>query len=172
MCIRDRIGADLRKPKIQESFNVDPEKGLSNYLINKAKLKDIITKSKINNLDVISSGPTPPNPSELLESKNMSQLIEKLNNEYDFVIIDTPPIGLVTDGAVLMKKADINLFIVRHGFTKIKSLSIINTLHQQNIIKNINIVINDYKYNNAEYGYGYGYGYGYNYGGDGYYQEN
>ena len=93
-----------------------------------------------------------------------------IKKDYDCIVLDTPPIGLVTDGVVLMKNADISLFVVRHNYTKIKSLSIVNNLHHQKIIQNLNIIINDFSYQDNSYGYGYGYGYGTD--GYGYYAED
>ncbi len=165
------IGGDLRKPRIHEDFNIDKNKGLSNYLINKSKITEIIHKTEIDDLDVIVSGPTPPNPAELLDSEKMEELIKKLNKKYDYVIIDTPPIGLVTDGVILMQYSDANLYVVRHDYSKIKSLNVINNLYNQEKIKDIHIIINDYKYKGSTYGYGYGYGYGYSGSGYGYYEE-
>ena len=121
-------------------------------------------KTEIDKLDIIASGPTPPNPAELLDSKKMKNLIMELNKTYDYVIIDTPPIGLVTDGVILMQHADINLYIVRHNYSKSRALSIINNLFQQKQVKNVHIIINDFKHTSSGYGYGYGYdtsGYGY-----------
>ena len=164
------IGGDLRKPKIKQDFEIKSDIGLSNYLIGKVEKKDIIFKTELQHLNVIPSGPTPPNPAELLESEKMIELITMLKKDYDCIILDTPPIGLVTDGVVLMKNADISLFVVRHNYTKIKSLSIVNNLHHQKIIQNLNIIINDFSYEDNSYGYGYGYGYGTN--GYGYYEED
>ena len=124
------IGGDLRKPKLHEDFKVDTTKGLSSYLINKSELSEVIEKSKINTLDVIASGPTPPNPAELLDSLKMRNLIIELNKIYDYVIIDTPPIGLVTDGVILMQHADINLYVVRHNYSKAGALNVINNLYR------------------------------------------
>jgi len=158
------IGGDLRKPKLHEDFSLDTSKGLSSYLINKSSLSDIIEKTEIESLDVIPSGPTPPNPAELLDSPKMKKLIIDLNKTYDYVIIDTPPIGLVTDGVILMQQTDINLYIIRHNFSKSKTLSIINNLYNQEQVKNVQLIINDFKYTERGYGYGYGYGasdYGY-----------
>lgn len=163
------IGGDLRKPKLHEDFNLKDDTGLSSYLINKSSLQDVITKTEIESLEVIGSGPTPPNPAELLDSPKMQELITELNKTYDYVIIDTPPIGLVTDGVILMQHADINLYVVRHGYSKAKSLSIINNLYEQEQVKNVNVIINDFKYSSTGYGYGYGYGYGTS--GYGYYEE-
>lgn len=163
------IGGDLRKPKLHNSFKVDKNQGLSNYLINKSNLEDIINKTNIKTLDVIASGPIPPNPAELLDSPKMNELLTILNEKYDYVIIDTPPIGLVTDGVILMQYADANLYIVRHNYSKIKSLSVVNNIFKNKNISNLNIVINDYTQNE---GYGYGYGYGYGNDGYGYYETD
>ena len=113
------IGADLRKPKLELEFKSENKSGLSNYLINKSTLKEVTNKTEIEHLDIIFSGPTPPNPAELLDSSKMKDLIKLLNKTYDYVIIDTPPIGLVTDGVILMKNADINLYVVRHNLSLI-----------------------------------------------------
>ena len=139
------IGADLRKPKLELEFKSENKSGLSNYLINKSSLKEITNKTEVENLDIIFSGPTPPNPAELLDSTKMQELIKKLNIEYDYVIIDTPPIGLVTDGVILMKNADINLYVVRHNYTKYQALSVVNGLYNNKQVENLQIIINDYQ---------------------------
>lgn len=154
------IGGDLRKPKLHEDFETNPEIGLSSYLINKSTRSEIINKTEIETLDVITSGPTPPNPAELLDSAKMQDLIKELNKEYDYVIIDTPPVGLVTDGVILMQHADINLYVVRHNYSKTRALGIINNLYNQNQVKDLHIIINDFIHSDSGYGYGYGYGYG------------
>jgi len=164
------IGGDLRKPKLHEDFEVDTAKGLSSFLINKSDLSEVIVKTEINALDVISSGPTPPNPAELLDSPKMKELIKELNKTYDYVIIDTPPIGLVTDGVILMQYSDVNLYVVRHNYSKAKALGIINNLYSQEQVKNVHIIINDFKQSSSGYGYGYGYGYGSS--GYGYYETD
>jgi len=92
-----------------------------------------------------------------------------LQKKYNYIIIDTPPIGLVTDGVILMQYADANLYIVRHNYTKKSSLQAINNLYKQKQIKNAHIIINDYDHKIDGGGYGYGYGYGYQ--GYGYYEE-
>ncbi|MDG1718868.1 MAG: polysaccharide biosynthesis tyrosine autokinase [Flavobacteriales bacterium] len=158
------IGADLRKPKTHEVFNLDNSLGLSSYLINKSTLSEIVHNTDAENLRVIPSGPIPPNPSELLNSDRMKKLIKELKKTYDYIILDTPPCGLVTDSVITMKMSDINLYIVRHNYTKENMLSIINDLHDTEQVKNINIIINDYIVSSSSYGYGYGYGYGNGYG--------
>tara|TARA_B100000780_G_scaffold180607_1_gene126695 strand:- start:657 stop:3053 length:2397 start_codon:yes stop_codon:yes gene_type:complete len=163
------IGGDLRKPKLHEDFKVNTSKGLSSYLINKSDLAEVIEKTEIDTLDVIASGPTPPNPAELLDSNKMKDLIIDLNKTYDYVIIDTPPIGLVTDGVILMQNADVNLYVVRHNYSKAGALNIINKLYEQKQVENVHIIINDFKHTSSGYGYGYGYGYGSS--GYGYYEN-
>ena len=158
------IGADLRKPKTHENFNIDNLSGLSSYLINKSSLSDIIHKTDTDNLSVISSGPIPPNPAELLNSDRMKKLISELKETYEYIILDTPPAGLVTDSVITMKLSDINLYIVRHNYTKKNMLNVINDLHDLKQVENINIIINDYIVSSSSYGYGYGYAYGSGYG--------
>ena len=158
------IGADLRKPKTHEDFKLENQLGLSSYLINKNSLKEVIIHTKHENLSLITSGPIPPNPAELLNGDRMKELIKKLKDQYDYIIIDTPPCGLVTDSVITMKFSDINLYVVRHNYTKKNMLNIINDLFDTKQVNNLNIIINDYLVSSASYGYGYGYGYGNGYG--------
>ncbi len=162
------IGGDLRKPRIHAELEIDYKTGLSSYLIDQAKLNDIKYKTEFPNLEIIPAGAIPPNPAELLDNSRMKELIKKLNNEYDYIIIDTPPIGLVTDGVILMQHADINLYIVRYDYSKTKSLNIINSLYNEQQVKNVHIIVNDFQHS-ATYGDIYGYGYGGD--GYGYYEE-
>ena len=158
------IGADLRKPKTHHNFNIENIKGLSSYLINQSSISEILNSTKNENLKVITSGPVPPNPSELLNSERMKKLITDLKKDFEYIIIDTPPAGLVTDSVITMKFSDINLYVVRHNYTKKSMLNIINNLHDTKQVENINIIINDYIVSSSSYGYGYGYGYGNGYG--------
>ena len=165
------IGADMRKPKIFNDFNLPNDKGLSTFLSNQSTKSEVIQKTENKNLDIILSGPIPPNPSELLGTKRMKELLIELQKKYKYVIIDTPPIGLVTDGLILMKNSDINLYVIRQNFTTKDMLQNFNdTITRSNEI-NINLIINDISNNKFSYGYGYGYGetYGYGYG---YYSNN
>ena len=120
------VGVDLRKPKIFDDFQLDNDLGIVNYLIDQASSTEIIQKSKIPYLDVITSGPVPPNPSELLLSQKMDELIEDLKKEYDYIILDTPPIGMVADALNLVKHADATLYLVRQDYTKRGMLETIN----------------------------------------------
>ena len=152
------IGADMRKPKISNTFQLNNSIGLSSFLSNQNTKEEIINKTKIENLDIILSGPIPPNPSELLNLEKMKSFIEELKEEYKYIIIDTPPIGLVTDGIILMNYSDINLYIVRQNYTTKEMLYNLKDIVHNNNLTNLNIVINGITTNRSSYAYGYGYG--------------
>ena len=154
------VGLDLRKPKIFEDFEITNDIGVVNYLIGEESRENIIQKSMIPNLDVITSGPVPPNPSELLISPATEELINSLKEEYDYIVLDTPPIGLVSDAIELVKYADSTIYIVKQGYSQKGMLKMINDKYRKQEISNISIVLNDFKVK-SKYGYGYGYGYGY-----------
>ncbi|MCZ8354342.1 MAG: polysaccharide biosynthesis tyrosine autokinase [Cyclobacteriaceae bacterium] len=163
------IGADLRKPKLYDDLGLKNDLGLSQYLSNLATLEQVIQTSEIENLDMIAGGATPPNPSELLLKPQMKELIEHLRQRYDFIVLDTPPMGLVTDAFVLADLANHILFVVRQGFTPMPVLQSLEEYHQRGKLQNISIVFNDLRksglgYGYGSYGYGYGYGFGYGYG--------
>jgi capsular exopolysaccharide synthesis family protein len=153
------IGADMRKPKIFDDFELNKDKGLSSFLIGASSLKEVTQKTENENLDVIISGPIPPNPAELLEKPIMDKLLIDLKKKYKYIIIDTPPIGLVTDGQILMNKSDINLLMVRENYTTKSMVANIEEIAQKNNIKNLNLILNDVNSYNSQYGYKYGYGY-------------
>lgn len=165
------IGADMRKPKIYGDFGVQNDCGLSSYLSGSASLKEVIRNTTIPNFDLLTSGPVPPNPGELMESVKMNNLIDQLREVYDYIVIDTPPIGLVADGFPLMSISDLNIYIVRHKYSTYAMLDKINGFYSEKRIKNLSLVINDIKTKDAaRYGYGGGYGYG-SYG-NGYYEDD
>lgn len=151
------VGLDLRKPKIFGDFDISNKIGVVNYLISEKSKNDIIQKTKIKNLDVITSGPVPPNPSELLISSATDELIDSLKEEYDYIILDTPPIGLVSDAIELLKYADSTMYIVRQGYSQKGMLKMINEKYIKDEVSNLSIVLNDFKVK-SKYGYGYGYG--------------
>lgn len=162
------VGLDLRKPRIFGDFNIDNITGVVNYLIGQKTVDDIIQPTHIPYLDVISSGPIPPNPSELLMGDAMAELIEELKLKYDYIILDTPPVGLVSDALELSRFCDATLYVTRQGFTKKGMLGVVNEKHKRGELHNISIVFNGYQ-NKPKYGYGYGYGYGAY--GEGYHDE-
>ncbi len=167
------IGCDLRKPQQPANFKLPSSTGLSNYLIGSATSEEIIQHSPDLGLDLILSGPKPPNPSEILLNKRMGDLIELLKAKYDYVIIDSPPIGLISDGLELSRFADVNIYIVRQNFTRKLHLDFINKIYMDGKMKNLCILFNGVQLGSTIYGYGYGYGYSYGYGyGYGYYEED
>jgi tyrosine-protein kinase Etk/Wzc len=173
------IGLDLRKPKIFDDFQINNEIGVVNYLIGDASLDGIIQKTMIDTLDVITAGPIPPNPSELLMSDRMSGMIEQLKDRYDYIVLDSPPLGLVADSLELLKYADATIYMIRQNYTKKGMLNMINEKYKTGEVKHISFVLNFFE-SKAKYGYGYGYGYGNGYGygygygqgyGQGYHEE-
>ncbi len=163
------LGLDLRKPKLHDDFNVKNDVGVVNYLIDQLGIPDIIKSTKIPNLDIITSGPVPPNPSELLLSTQTNDLMTYLKEHYDYIVIDTPPVGLVADAMELFKYSDAIMYIVRQNYTQRGMPKMINDKYNNDEIKNISFVLNDFSVKNS-YGYGYGaYNYGYGYGGYGKY---
>ncbi|MBR6934674.1 MAG: CpsD/CapB family tyrosine-protein kinase [Clostridia bacterium] len=111
------IDADLRKPKLHKFFNTDYTHGLSRFLIGQETLNDALFRTPVKNLDLMTSGIIPPNPSELLGSSRMKLFLEKAEEYYDYIIIDTPPINVVTDAAVLSKIVSGVLIVVHYGST-------------------------------------------------------
>jgi capsular exopolysaccharide synthesis family protein len=159
------VGADLRIPKLFEDLGLSNNRGLSQYLSNMASYEEIIQESQVENLYLISGGPMPPNPSELLLRPAMTQLIEKLKENFEYVIIDSPPITLVTDAFVLSNYADHVLFIVRQNYTPREALISLDEFYSGGQLRNVSILFNDLRKSGFGYGYGgYGYGYGYGYG--------
>jgi capsular exopolysaccharide synthesis family protein len=157
------VGLDLRKPKIYDDFDMPNEIGVVNYLINQKTIDEIIFSSKIPNLDVILSGPIPPNPSELLLNQNTDNLINKLKERYDYVIIDTAPVGLVSDALELFKYSDAIIYVIRQNYSEKGMMNMIDNKYINKEVTNISYILNDFTVAN-KYGYDYGYGYGYGYG--------
>ena len=159
---------DLRKPKVVDDFNLSNEIGVVNYLIGQKSIDEVIQKTQVPFLDIISSGPIPPNPAELLLGDRMNDLFAELKSKYDYIIIDTPPIGLVSDALAINQFSDVVLYIVRQKRTKKSMLTVVNEKYKNKELNSVCIILNGFE-NKAKYGYGYGYGYGgYS---DGYYQE-
>lgn len=155
------IGADLRKPKLSANFMFDNKTGLSQFLSGKINdRKNIIFDSHIENLHFIPSGPVPPNPAELVGSDTMKSLILELKKEYDYVIIDSPPIFIVADSIPLMEKVDLNLYITRYSTTQKELLNFINTFYEKGTLKNLSIILNDIDFSKSS-GYNYAYDYEY-----------
>ena len=153
------LGLDLRKPRLADEFNLKNQTGVVNYLIKQNSLEEITHRTEVPNLDVILSGPIPPNPSELILSDAMREMILELKQKYDYIILDTPPVGLVSDALELAQFADVTLYIVRQNYTKKDMITLLNTRVKRGELNNASIVLNGYE-NKAKYGAAYGYGYG------------
>lgn len=147
---------DLRKPKLHYSFGLDNSVGLSTFLVGKSDMQSIIKPTEYANLSVISSGPIPPNPAELAQSVKLEELLVQLRKEFDYILIDTPPIGLVTDGTTLLKLSDIALYVVRADYSKKSYARIPDQLAEEQKIKNLYIILNSVNKAGGRYsGYGY-----------------
>jgi tyrosine-protein kinase Etk/Wzc len=163
---------DLRKPKVIEGLGMTKGPGISNFVVGKADIKDIIRPvPNFENLWVIGCGAIPPNPAELLLEDNISVLFEYLKQNFDVIVIDSAPVGLVTDSMTLSRFTDATLYIVRHKYTMKKQVRLIDELFTSGKLPKLSIVINDvigstggyYGYGGYGYGYGKQYGYGYGY---------
>lgn len=172
------IGMDLRKPKLQNFFGTAYNKGLSTYLIGKDSAEEIVIDTEYSNLFYVPSGPIPPNPAELIGGPKMDEFIEWAKQRFDYVILDTPPIAIVTDALLAQRFSDMVLFVVRFNYSTWEVLKLVEELKNSEAAKNIALIINDLQHKKM-YGYGYGYSYGYNYGysygssyGYGQYSEN
>jgi tyrosine-protein kinase Etk/Wzc len=153
------VGMDIRNPKLEEYLDV-PKNGLTNYLASSAVDLDAFI-SKVpgySNLYVLPAGIIPPNPAELLMGKKVGDLFEKLKQEFDYIIVDTAPVSLVTDTLLISKFADAFVYVVRANFLDKRMLSLPEKLYQEKKLPNMSILVND---TDSAKGYGYGYGYGY-----------
>ena len=146
---------DLRRPKIHQEFTSSNLIGISSYLIDKATLEDIIVPTSVENLDFIPAGPAAPNPAELINTERTSEFLDKLKEMYDYIIIDSAPAGILTESLILMKYADLNVFIIRLNRT-IKEMvkQTLKTL-ETNKFQNISLIINDIYTSRESHKYGY-----------------
>lgn len=172
------VGADMRRPKIFEDLNCLNTTGLSTYLSGINQFKEVVQQTEIENLFLISGGPVPPNPSELLLTDRFEAFIKNSLEEYDFIIIDTPPLALVTDAFVISKFVNHTVFVLRQNFSPKEFVRSIDEYYRSGKLKNMSIMLNDIYKSGLGYGYGQGYAYNYGYsygygkrgGGNGYYE--
>jgi capsular exopolysaccharide synthesis family protein len=152
------IGMDIRNPKLDEYLTL-PERGVTNYLSSKdLKLEDLIVKYEgFENFHILPAGIIPPNPAELLMGKNVDVLFAALKTQYDYIIVDTAPVSLVTDTLLIAKHADSFIYVVRANFLEKRMLNIANTFYKEKKLPNLCMLLND---TDSTKGYGYGYGYG------------
>ena len=152
------IDSDMRRPRVASYFQLENEKGLSSYLIGECSVNEIINETGIKGFDVITSGPIPPNPLDLLGQPKMEELINELKKLYSTIIIDSPPIGYVSEYIILMKYTDANIYVVRSEYTTKHNLDRINKLYDEKRVSNFSILLNDVKYSRLN-GYSYNYKY-------------
>lgn len=147
---------DLRKPKLSAIFKADKEhSGISEYLASDIVLDDIVQSTDIDNLFVLGSGQIPPNPSELLEKERLEELINELKQRFDDIIIDSPPLHLVTDAIIIARMADVTLYVIRQGVTNKSELSFIRDVYEDEKLPKVNLIFNGVT--TGKYGYGYSY---------------
>ncbi|KLT66616.1 tyrosine-protein kinase [Pedobacter sp. BMA] len=136
------IAADLRRSRLHKAFGVDNKKGLSSLLSGQHQLSDVLIHDELHHIDFIPSGPVPPNPSELLHTAAMKNLLKELEKDYDYVLVDTAPVGLVSDAIPLIRNSDVNLFVIRSGVSKQRAANIPERLSREYGLNNMAIVLN------------------------------
>ena len=154
------VNADLRKNHSPEAIYLNKKSfenssGLSDYLADILHKDEIIQKTNFQNLYIIAPGGIPPNPSELLLSDKFKNLLQELKQEFDYIFLDTPPVGLLSDGLEMMDLADYNLFVVRQDYSLKEDLAEADKLFKDERYKNMAVVFNDAKIKTSKYGYGY-----------------
>lgn len=156
------VELDLRKPKLLKYMETEADYGFTDYVISTDKdaIDNLIHPSTFNeNFYFISSGTLPPNPAEILMSSKLKELIEILRNRFDYVIIDTAPVGQVSDALIIEEFADVTCYVMRQNYTFKSQLNIVNDLQKYRKVKQLYLVVNDIElHTNSITGYGYGYG--------------
>lgn len=168
------IDFDLHKPRVHKAVELERGIGLSGYLIGKTDWKDAVQSTHVDGLDVLTSGPVPPNASELVLNERTDNLIAEARKAYDFVVIDTPPMLLITDALVLMKHVDRALLVANVKRTNLRGMRQLEDLLAQNQLEHVSMILNGivptrWRYYASKYAYRYLYNYGYGYGGYGSY---
>ncbi|MBS1729229.1 MAG: polysaccharide biosynthesis tyrosine autokinase [Bacteroidetes bacterium] len=164
------VEMDLRKPKVSSALGISNENGMTNYIVTNVPESSVIKPTQIHeNCFLVSSGTIPPNPSELITNPKVASLFTYLRENFDYIIVDAPPVGLVTDALIIGQFTDLNFYIIRQKYTFKRQIKLVEELFINNRLKRLNIILNDVK-KIAGYNYGYGYGYGKGYG-YGYYEE-
>lgn len=155
------IDADLRRGYLHKYFNQQAQLGLADYLNGQTELSQVIKATEVSGLDVIARGKSPANPSELLSTTQFATMLNQLSEQYDHILIDTPPILAVTDGIIISQHAGVNLVIARYAKTQMKELELTINRFEQAGVKVNGIILNDIQRSSAGYGYGYNYSYAY-----------
>jgi capsular exopolysaccharide synthesis family protein len=152
------IDADMRKPTMHHTFRASNRAGLSSLLTRKSEMQEVIQETNVSDLFIITAGPIPPNPAEMLSSKRMSELLDTLKTHFDIILIDTPPLLAVTDAQLVASKSDGVIFVMDHGTVKrdaaLKAKAGLDTVNA----KILGVVMNNVKRSKASQGYYYYYG--------------
>lgn len=151
------MGMDIRSPKLAEYLSLNSRHGLTEYLsTDDITLNDIILKEPVqHNMDVIVAGPVPPNPAELLASQRVDDLFAQLRTMYDYIIVDSAPVGMVSDTFSLARVSDATVYVCRANYTSMRDVKFFNNVYSENRLRKMALVVNG---TNAKKGYGYGYG--------------
>ena len=158
------VGLDIRKPRLAELFEIDDHRhGITNLLtksvVTAADIQAQMLPSGVNeNLELLMAGPIPPNPAELLTRTSLDDIMDLLKRTYDYIIIDTAPVGLVTDTLQVGRVSNLTVYVCRADYTPKENFELINTLHAENKLPNICVVVNGIDLSKKKYGYYYGYG--------------
>jgi len=157
------VELDLRIPRIRQYLHVEAKDGITNYLSGlETDIDKLVVPSGMHEcLDVLPTGPIPPNPAELLSHDTLDKAIEHLREKYDYIMIDTPPVSQVADTLIVNRVSDATVYVCRAGYSSKNSLRFANDLMEQGKLKNMLLVVNDVKEFRRGYGYRYGYRYGY-----------
>lgn len=153
------VGFDLRRPNFPSSFGSDSKVGLSTYLIGKSRMEEIVYATDFQNLSVLPAGPIPPNPGELSTSDKIVEMFDTLRRGFDFIIVDSAPLGAVADGYSVAAVADANIVIVRHGRTIKRFLGATLSDAQAHGIRGLSVLVNDFRSKRSSYRYNYNYKY-------------
>lgn len=159
------VELDIRKPKLAKQLSLESKEGITLYLSGYLDKTELVKPSGIHpNLSVVTAGSIPPNPNELLAKPALDEFINDLKSEYDYIIVDMAPVGMVSDGFLLNRIADVNLYITRAGVTPKKYIEDVERYCQENRLKRVYFILNSVNLNSVDYRYGlykkYGYGYG------------
>ncbi len=145
---------DLHKPRQANAFNLKNDVGITNYLVGSATLQEITVTSPVENLDIILTGPRTPNASELILEPKLEELIDTLKKSYEYVIIDTAPVGVLSDALMLMKYSDLNIYVLRAHFAKREFVELAHGIMEKNNIKSMSFVLNQVSQKRIPAGYG------------------
>ncbi len=166
------IDLDMRKPKIHKGFGVPNLNGMSTILTGTTSVDECFNDSPMENLKFITAGPIPPNPSELIMSPRLEEVLDYLKSKFDYIVVDNAPIGLVTDGITTIQRANYPIYVFRAGYSRKMFSHVLDRLRHESGVKNLSVILNDVDLTKKIYSYSYSYGYGYGYGyGGGYYTE-